>query len=221
MALFWRLIALFIVVSAIFIGISLLQGYSTNVKNVPCGIGECIMNPEGSEKICPANINDIVVPNYRYSQCVPSMGCSVTGGGSASYAVHQDGSALTSTCDVPGCPCSIYRRCPPYILSLFRPLGAEDRISYFQVLDTLYPKVSNPFSPPYIIDNTTDECFMTLTQIPSIYPSISAGSQCFRGVFAKIASKDNTYGCVTPGSKYFNSSTNVFNDVEFLADYKA
>ncbi len=211
----------------LFTGLILFQGYTSSHKGIrPCSPNQCIMKADGSQKLCPKSITETLIPNYQYTMCVDSMTCPVE-----YFAVHGDGSALTERCDVAGCPCSLYRRCPPYILTVFRLFGSEKRTSYFQVIDPLYenpatnpdgPFVSNPFSPPYVLNHSTDYCFISQQQITLIYPFLNSQSNfknpCIRGVFAEIASKPRTYGCVPEA--FVNSTTNIFDEKSFFNSYK-
>lgn len=182
-------LASIIILGFLLVGMILLQGFA-DVKTIPCASGQCIMTADGSKKLCPDKLNGIMLPNYKYSQCVEAMSCPQEG---VKYAVNSDGSAITNTCDVRGCACSLYRRCPTYIGTIFRLFGAEKRISYFQVIDP----IPNAFSPPYILNKNTDQCFLPASQIDLIYPALNVSDKCLRGVFAEVKSKPGVFACIT------------------------
>lgn len=221
----WIFVGIVIATVAVFLLYStliLLQGYGDQ-KTIPCKVGQCIMTSDGNQKICPPadNPNQVMVPNYKYAQCVDSLTCPTEG---VKYAIHADGSALTNTCDKPGCSCSLYKRCPPYVTTVFKQLGSGERISYFQAIDPLYknkatdegPFVENPYSPPYIINNDTDQCFLPQSQVTLIYPALKVMDKCYLGIFAEIKSKPYTFACVPDA--YVNSS-GIFDDTKFYSDY--
>lgn len=211
----------FVVASLLYLFMAFIQGYS-DIKTIPCAPGECVMTSDGTSKICPTSPQEIQIPNYKYTICVPPLSCPKEG---IKYAVHQDGGALTNSCDVSGCPCSLYRSCPAYVLSVFKSFGSEPRISYFEAMDPLFgdDHVQNQFSPPYILNQKNDECFLSQQKLLSVYNKTFLNSAdnykntCLRGVLAEIASKPKMYGCVP--EKFVDPITNKFDDAEFTRLY--
>lgn len=166
-------------------------GYITSLKPV-CPRGYRAVSVDGSKSLVPKDNNSIVVRTADYPTCSSMMTCP-------QWAIHEDGSALTNTCDNPGCPCADFQHCPAYASTLFRKFGEDDRISLFQVIDPQakekdHPK--DPYDTPYILfPGLRDSCYLTPNTLPLVWPPIALGDACLQGTLGKIKTTPSLYVC--------------------------
>lgn len=213
----------FAIAAAVLLGyliIAFITGYLNQLRPV-CPRGYRALSVDGSKSRLPATEDDFVVPDQDFPICSPILACPVVG---LQYAVQHDGSAMQSICDLPNCPCSVYQHCPAYVSTVFRQFGAEERVSYFQVVD---PQVRNkntppdPFNPPILITpNSNDSCFITEAARQLVWPRLEVGQPCLRGTLAKLSTNTALMACVPTAFIGDDTTPGVFNVQKYLDAYR-
>lgn len=190
-----------------------------NQERPVCPRGYRALSVDGSKSITPNIRNDIVVPTLDFPVCAPMNSCPPEG---EKFAVLKDGSSLQNVCDEPNCRCSIFQHCPAYVSTVFRQYGADDRISYFQVVDPTLRDTkppNDPFNPPIIIEpGSRDSCFITEAMREVVWKPLHVGDSCLRGTLAKLSTNLALLACVP--TSYVDSS-GVFDVSRYLSNYNS
>jgi len=120
---------------------------STNVKQLPCNSGQCIVNLYTGKKVCPSD-NSIVYETPGVTYCQDINQCS----GPFPFAINIDGSTnLTGECEVKGCPCSKKSRCPEYVMSAFN-LNSTELPNRRNKNRKLFSQISNEDNSPISLE---------------------------------------------------------------------
>ncbi len=168
-----------------------LFGYTSSIRPV-CPSGQRALSVDGSKNLLPKSSTDLVTPNADFPICAPRLSCPA-------YAVHRDGSALTSNCEEADCPCTQFQHCPVYASTVFRQFGRDDRISMFQVIDPAVREKAhpqNPYEPPYILlPGLRDSCYLTPGTLNMMWPPLKLGDPCLRGTLAQLSTSPSLYVC--------------------------
>lgn len=192
-------------------------------NSIVCPAGFRAISIDGQRSKLPKTSSDLVVTDADYPLCSPMLSCPTQG---QKWAVHRDGSALTNTCDLPGCQCTIFQHCPAYVGTLFREFGREQRISLFQVVDPnanpssgIASGIPDPFDPPYgIIAGERDTCFLNPTTLPMVWPAINFGDKCIRGKLSKLKTSPNNIFLCAPDS--YVDAQGEFDVESYMANYR-
>lgn len=192
----------------------MIIGYISQIRPT-CARGYRAISVDGSKSITPTTPEDFVVPNKDFPICAPMGKCPNEG---VKYAVLEDGSSLQNVCSTPGCQCTAFQHCPAYVNVVFRRFGADDRVSYFQVVD---PQVQgklqppNLYSPPILLEQD-DLCFISDEMRQSVWPKLASGDPCIRGTLAKLSTNQALLACVPTE---FIDGDGVFDVQKYMDNY--
>lgn len=203
-----------------------IVGYVFSVRP-GCPDGYRAISADGRSSITSKDPTAIISPTPDFPICSSRLSCPQNG---PKWAVHQDGSALTNTCDVENCPCTSFQHCPSYVNVVFRQFGYEQRVSLFQVIDpqiTDEKPAQDPYDPPYILEvGSRDSCYLTSSTINMLWPPLALGQPCLedRGILATMQGTPSLMLCAP--NKYVDVemkngiTTSVFMLDRYLQDYK-
>lgn len=215
-------VAIITVAVTVYIIMAGITGLIRSAK-VPCSSGQCIISADGQNRICAAsgsNVKTLMTPNDDYPICVDALNCP----SGFPYAFHADGSALTNTCETPGCSCSIFQHCPAYVNVVFRMFGSDERVSFYQVIDSNVSddKIQDPYDPPYAINvgRQDERCFVTVSNIDMISDKLVLGDQCAggRGTFAQLSTNTELAACVP--TNFVKPGTTIFDVEKYMTNYR-